>query len=382
MLQNEGTLLRTAPELASDYILRSNIYPERYILYIRSSTESSNKNFDGSIKSLVVKAQNDRNNEPVCLDQRIMHSNDLIGVIISENIGKENIAKYLFAVKSQASTADLPIVLAVNSKKINHDTAKLKYQFDDIIHHESVCYKSCMDKFHFLKKVKKKASSDTDLNQDIKLDSILHKYDRAVSRLLDIIISATALIILLPIFIIIAIIIKIESKGPIFYSAYRAGSGYKIFKFYKFRSMVNNADNKLDLLKSENQYSDIQNGGPTFFKIANDPRITKFGSFLRNTSLDELPQLFNVLKGDMSLVGNRPLPLYEAKTLTTDDCVERFLAPAGITGLWQVQKRGKPDMSVTERVNLDISYSRNQSLWHDIKIIWKTPFSIIQKEKV
>ena len=137
--------------------------------------------------------------------------------------------------------------------------------------------------------------------------------------------------------------------------------GFKIFKFYKFRTMEVNADKKIEALAHLNQYSS-QNEVVRFFKISNDPRITKVGRFLRNTSLDELPQLFNVLKGDMSLVGNRPLPLYEAATLTTNECVERFMAPAGITGLWQIKKRGKAEISIEERIELDISYARKASL--------------------
>ena len=100
----------------------------------------------------------------------------------------------------------------------------------------------------------------------------------------------------------------------------------------------------------------------TFVKIKNDPRVTKVGMFLRNTSIDELPQLINVLKGDMSIVGNRPLPLYEAEQLTSDDWGERFLAPAGITGLWQVMKRGKGSMSEEERKALDNAYARKSKL--------------------
>src|SRR5690606_17571718 len=117
-----------------------------------------------------------------------------------------------------------------------------------------------------------------------------------------------------------------------------------------------NAENELDRLTDLNQYA--ANGGQSaFVKICNDPRITRFGTFIRNTSIDELPQLFNVLKGDMSLVGNRPLPLYEAQQLTSDEWASRFLGPAGITGLWQVSKRGRGEMSDRERRELDNVYT-------------------------
>lgn len=146
--------------------------------------------------------------------------------------------------------------------------------------------------------------------------------------------------------------------------------------------MVAEADHKLANLKSRNQYASLDKNMPVFFKIRNDPRITRFGKFLRNTSLDELPQLLNVLKGDMSLVGNRPLPLYEAKTLTTDHHAERFNAPAGITGLWQISKRGQKEMSVEERIALDIDYARRNSFVHDLQIILKTPKALMQKDNV
>ncbi|MBU1372126.1 MAG: sugar transferase [Bacteroidetes bacterium] len=196
-------------------------------------------------------------------------------------------------------------------------------------------------------------------------------------RFLDLILSSIALLCLSPIFLIVAALIKMDSKGPVFYSSKRVGTGYKIFDFYKFRSMRIGADAEVESLASQNQY-----GNSTFFKIQNDPRITKLGSFLRSSSIDELPQLLNVIKGDMSLVGNRPLPLYEAEQLTTNEWSMRFLGPAGLTGLWQISKRGKKDMSDVERKKLDNFYAKHYSIWLDIKIIFKTIPALLQKEKV
>ena len=196
-------------------------------------------------------------------------------------------------------------------------------------------------------------------------------------RVLDLILSLIAIIFLFPFFFIVAILIKLDSPGPIFYRSKRVGTGYKIFNFYKFRSMRIGADAELASLKHQNQYE-----GYSFFKFENDPRITKLGAFLRKSSIDELPQLINVLKGEMSLVGNRPLPLYEAEQLTTNEWSMRFLGPAGLTGLWQISKRGKKDMSDKERKQLDNFYAKNYSLWLDIKIILKTIPALVQKEKV
>jgi lipopolysaccharide/colanic/teichoic acid biosynthesis glycosyltransferase len=205
----------------------------------------------------------------------------------------------------------------------------------------------------------------------------------SLKRAFDIVVSATALLLLSPLLLLIALMVKLESRGPIFYISKRAGSGYKIFDFYKFRSMRVGADAELHKLSHLNQYSGngtASNG--VFFKIKNDPRITRFGQFIRSTSLDEIPQLFNVLIGDMSLVGNRPLPLYEAEKLTKDQIAWRFLAPAGITGLWQITKRGKDDMSEEERIALDMEYAMKNSLVLDIKIMLKTIPALLQKEKV
>jgi len=200
-------------------------------------------------------------------------------------------------------------------------------------------------------------------------------------RAFDMLVASIALLLLSPLFLLIALAIKLESKGSIFYISKRAGRGYRIFDFFKFRTMYQGADKRMGELTHLNQYN-AEGFGPIFFKINNDPRITRVGNFLRNTSLDELPQLVNVLLGDMSLVGNRPLPLYEAATLTTDDYAARFMAPAGITGLWQVKKRGNKDMSVEERINMDIDYATKCNFVTDLWIIANTPSALLQKENV
>lgn len=212
-----------------------------------------------------------------------------------------------------------------------------------------------------------------------------------VKRLFDVLISATALFFLSPVMLIVALIIKLESKGPVFYISKRAGAGYKVFNFMKFRSMSTGADKELSKLLHLNQYGGSgsvevkdknSKSNPVFFKIKDDPRITRFGKFLRDTSLDELPQLINVLRGDMSIVGNRPLPLYEAQQLTRDQSAMRFMAAAGITGLWQVTKRGKAEMSEDERISLDVEYARSNSFKYDIGLILKTFPALLQEERV
>ncbi|SFE93064.1 Sugar transferase involved in LPS biosynthesis (colanic, teichoic acid) [Chitinophaga sp. CF118] len=208
-----------------------------------------------------------------------------------------------------------------------------------------------------------------------------HYINHSFKRTLDISLAGTALLLLSPLFAIIAIMIKLGSQGPVFYISHRAGTRYRIFKFYKFRTMIVDADKQVAEMTHLNQY-DANASGPVFFKVTDDPRVTRLGSFLRNTSLDEIPQLFNVILGDMSLVGNRPLPLYEAATLTTDDFAGRFMAPAGITGLWQIKKRGNKDMSVKERISLDIDYAEKHSILYDIWILANTPGAMRQKNNV
>lgn len=252
---------------------------------------------------------------------------------------------------------------------------------DDILRNTSD-YASLGKKASFLGRVKANESSlDPRLSREKIRSGFISGLNRFLKRSLDVIVSLGLIIFLSPVLLLISLAIALESRGPIIYTSRRAGRGFKVFNFYKFRTMVVDADQKVEDLLNLNQYQ-VEDGAPRFFKIENDPRVTKVGCFLRNTSLDELPQLFNVLKGDMSLVGNRPLPLYEAATLTTDQWAERFMAPAGMTGLWQIKKRGQTGMSVEERINLDIEYARNNTLMKDLWIMANTPKALMQKSNV
>lgn len=257
-------------------------------------------------------------------------------------------------------------------------------------------------------------------------------------RTFDVVFSLLALIALSPLMLLTVIAIKLESPGPALFKSKRVGTNYRVFDFLKFRSMYTNAEKRLkELSKSENQYSAKDTGkvvktsplgeeaekqmadsgvesemlisdeevmligddyvvsetdfnhqkedeiNNAFVKIENDPRVTKVGRIIRKYSIDELPQLINILKGDMSIVGNRPLPLYEAEKLTVDNSIDRFMAPAGLTGLWQVEERGKGgNMSAEERKMLDIEYGQTYSFALDMKIIFKTLTAFIQKENV
>jgi lipopolysaccharide/colanic/teichoic acid biosynthesis glycosyltransferase len=253
-------------------------------------------------------------------------------------------------------------------------------------------------------------------------------------RIFDIFVASSVLLVASPFLLIIVLAIRLESKGKVYYISKRVGR--KTFDFYKLRSMRTGSDELLKkLAKEKNQYntgqkpetnlldipcprcSELPQGetcsplmyidtheicdywfnrqkieaaknNSTFVKIVDDPRVTRVGKFIRNTSIDELPQLINVLKGDMSIVGNRPLPVYEAEMLTADSLSKRFLAPAGITGLWQVELRGKGGkMSEEERMRLDNEYAEhfkgdNFSFWYDLKLILRTIPALLQKDSV
>ena len=185
-------------------------------------------------------------------------------------------------------------------------------------------------------------------------------------RIIDIIGSLAGLIFLSPLFLIVAILIKLEDpKGKVFFSQERNGKYPGTFKMYKFRSMVHNAEELLEKLKDQNEQT-----GPVF-KMKEDPRITRVGKFIRKTSIDELPQLFNVLRGDMSLVGPRPPIPREVEQYTTYQ-MQRLGVKPGLTCLWQVGGRNSVDFDGW--VELDIEYIQKRSLWLDIKLIIKTVF--------
>ncbi|MEX2230972.1 MAG: sugar transferase [Cyclobacteriaceae bacterium] len=311
------------------------------------------------------------------------------------------------AINKVRSESNRPDAVLINPESVSNDIAELKElaqkqavplilftpRYDKAV--KSLAFKITADDYHygaisqaffkrleFIKKLKAYKNERGNKPYVTKhVDQVPYIELWSMKRAFDIIISGTALLILLPICILLAIILKLESKGPIFYISKRAGTAYKIFNFYKFRTMRVGADTELSKLAHLNQYSENAVDG-VFFKIKDDPRITKFGQFLRNSSLDEIPQLFNVLMGDMSLVGNRPLPLYEAEKLTKDQIAWRFLAPAGITGLWQITKRGKDNMSPDERIALDMEYAMKNSFWLDMKILLSTFPALLQKEKV
>jgi lipopolysaccharide/colanic/teichoic acid biosynthesis glycosyltransferase len=293
-------------------------------------------------------------------------------IIIDVPYNEKDLKGFYFFLKNR-SLENIPLIY--NNYHLKNETALRQYEIIDDAIDLSNWQFDFYSKISFLKK--SKAYILTTNKSDIKAEREVS----VIKRITDVVLALLLLMLLLPVFVIIALAIQFESRGPIFYNASRAGRGFKIFKFYKFRTMEVNADKKIDALAHLNQYNDHAVGA-RFFKISNDPRITKVGRFLRNTSLDELPQLFNVLKGDMSLVGNRPLPLYEAATLTTNDFVERFMAPAGMTGLWQIKKRGRSEMSIDERIELDISYARKANLFYDFWIMVKTPAAIFQKSDV
>jgi lipopolysaccharide/colanic/teichoic acid biosynthesis glycosyltransferase len=320
----------------------------------------------------------------------------------------------------------IPFLLLDDEKNKETVTKALQKKIDDV-YVKPVKTEVVISRILILKKIKLLTGTEsTSRNQ------LITAYKTPFfKRTFDIVSASIGLLLVSPLLILFIIAIRLESKGKVYYISKRVGSGYKVFDFYKLRSMYTNADKRLKELAHLNQYkkdaapseeveSDINDSNinvqinpdnstlfgdettisetehlktkkdkqeTAFVKFENDPRITKVGHIIRKLSIDELPQLINVIKGDMSIVGNRPLPTYEAEVLTTNEWAERFHGPAGITGLWQVEARGKSSkMSTEERKGLDNKYSEiaksKYSFWKDIWIILRTIPAVFQKENV
>jgi lipopolysaccharide/colanic/teichoic acid biosynthesis glycosyltransferase len=323
----------------------------------------------------------------------------------------------------------IPFILL--AKEFNSDLYKLafKKRVDDFYVTSVTNPQYILNRIEFLCLHKKVSKTEKLLEPNDEM------YRMPVSkRIFDILVASSVLLVASPFLLLILLAIKLESKGKVYYISKRVGR--KTFDFYKLRSMRTGSDELLKkLAKEKNQYNTEQKpanslldmpcprcsklpegktcspimyidtheicdywfnlqkieaakNNSTFVKIVDDPRVTRVGKFIRNTSIDELPQLINVIKGDMSIVGNRPLPVYEAEFLTAGTLSKRFLAPAGITGLWQVELRGKGgNMSEEERMRLDNEYAEhfkgdNFSFWYDIKLILRTIPALLQKDSV
>ena len=199
-------------------------------------------------------------------------------------------------------------------------------------------------------------------------DMIIYNFSK---RIIDFSLSTVALVISSPLLLIVAILIKLESKGPVIFSQKRVGLNGKEFKMYKFRSMVFNAEELKEKLAKQNEMS-----GP-MFKIKDDPRVTKIGNFIRKTSIDELPQLINILKGDMSLVGPRPSLPKEVSEFEPW-MLERLNVKPGLTCYWQVS--GRNNIDFIEWMKLDLQYVKDRSFLLDLKLIFKTFFVLFGDE--
>ena len=191
----------------------------------------------------------------------------------------------------------------------------------------------------------------------------------ASKRVLDLVISVTALMLLSPVFLIAAIIVRLYDGGSVFFSHERVGKGGRVFRCYKFRSMVLHAESLKSSIAEKNQHSD-----PRTFKIADDPRITPPGRILRRFSIDELPQIFNVIAGDMSIVGPRP-PVPSEVSLYTDRDRQRLAVKPGLTCIWQVSGRSR--LAFPQQLSMDLDYIRRRNLALDLAIIVKTVPAVI-----
>jgi len=224
--------------------------------------------------------------------------------------------------------------------------------------------------------------SDSALYIDVKVDAKRNRALLAIKRLFDIVFSAIVLIVLAPFLLWIALTIKLSSKGPVFFRQKRIGQFGKPFVFLKFRSMFENSDVLVHknfvtgLIGQTTPFGPLRDERGDIYKIRDDHRITRVGRIIRRTSIDELPQLFNVLKGDMSLVGPRPAIPYEVEVYQTWHRRRVLAAKPGITGIWQVAGRSR--VKFDEMVRMDLRYAMAWSPWLDLKILLLTPFAVIR----
>ena len=205
--------------------------------------------------------------------------------------------------------------------------------------------------------------------KQLKRKSQVYKF---VKRATDVVLASVALVILSPVFLIIAVAIKLDSKGPVFFKHTRIGKNGKIIKLYKFRSMVINAEELIKSFTPEQMKEYKEN-----YKLTNDPRITRVGNILRKTSLDELPQLINIIIGDLSIIGPRPVVAEELKKYQYN--IDKFLSVTpGLTGYWAAN--GRSNTTYEERMEMELYYIDNLSLKMDLKVFFKTILSVVKKE--
>ena len=336
----------------------------------------------------------DLNDAPECLKKRYIPATEESLVNLIRNIDPDDISSTVIIVnprsintanphnllsqlKSSSLLGMIPVVVIAERMFLPSEGEQYLLCGADEFYNTQISWKELNLRLSFLIRYKKEFSQvipdlDTSYLNAINIKTPFWK------RTLDITIGSIGLIALMPLMLITAVAIRLESKGPVIYKSKRVGAGFREFSFWKLRSMYVDADTRLEQMQHNNQYG----SSSAFIKIVNDPRVTKVGKFIRKYSIDELPQLYNIIKGDMSVVGNRPLPVYEAEQLVKYDSAARFLTPAGLTGLWQVNKRGQEAMNDQERIALDVQYSDESTLWLDMKIIAKTFTAFVQKENV
>lgn len=402
--------------------METNIQNKLKILHIGADPEFNSLVGFENIQAEISSADN-----PFSASKWIAENGMPDAVICEKTLpGSNGFGFYDFWIEQFDTKKSIPFILLVDEKNQETIAKAIEKKIDDV-YIKPTKAETIISRILILKKIKPLANKF-----EISKSPAFKPYKTPFfKRAFDIVSATLGLLLISPLLIIFVIAIRIESKGKVYYTSKRVGSGYRVFDFYKLRSMYTNADQRLKELSHLNQYlkethpsnseETDQHGnqnlhqtrieGSTligdesnvaesdhikarkkkqdtaFVKFENDPRITKVGQIIRKLSIDELPQLINVIKGDMSIVGNRPLPMYEAELLTTDDWIDRFHGPAGITGLWQVEARGKSSkMSPEERKSLDNKYSEiansSYSFWKDIWIILRTIPAIFQKENV